>query len=265
MVRSFYWSFTDYTGFNEPQWVGLSNYAYVLRTKEPLSWISHNIILGVLYTTTVTVAGLILALILNQELTARNAFRTIYFLPYVIPSIISALVWNFLLTPQFDPIEAIFQVVGLGELWKPWLAEAHTAFYVAIFVTVWANTGFSMVMYLAALQNIPQDLYDAASVDGASGAQRIVKITIPLLRPITLVLIILAVIGSMKIFGVIWGLTHGIKRPPMEVMATAIMRVGFSFNKMGRACALAVVLFVIIFVLTLIQLRVTRSSEAIEY
>ena len=183
----------------------------------------------------------------------------------MIPAIISALVWNFLLTPQFDPIEAIFGAVGLGELWKPWLADARTAFYVAIFITVWGNTGFSMVLYLAALQNIPRDLYDAASVDGASGFQRITRITVPLLRPITLVLIILAVIGSMKIFGVIWGLTHGIKRPPMEVMATAIIRVGFSFNKVGRACALAVVLFLIIFVLTLIQLQVMRSSEAIEY
>ena len=122
VVQSFYWSFTDYTGFNQAQWVGLENYAYVLRSKEPLSWISHNITFAVLYTTVVTFAGLVLALILNQDLRARNTFRTIYFLPYVIPAIISALVWNFLLTPQFDPIEAIFGAVGLGELWKPWLA-----------------------------------------------------------------------------------------------------------------------------------------------
>jgi len=265
VIQSFYWSFTNWTGFGEAKWVGLDNYIFIFRNHEPLEWLWHNVVFATLYTSTVIVVGLTLALILNQPLIARNTFRTIYFIPYVIPGMISALVWNFMLTPQFDPLDALFRAIGLGQFWQPWLGNAYTAFYVAIFITVWSNIGFSMVLYLAGLQNIPQDLYDAANVDGANRVQRIIRITIPLLRPITLVILILSIIGSMKIFEVIWGLTHGIQRPPMEVIGTAIYRVGFGFNKVGQASALSVVLFAIIFVLTIIQLQLTRSGEAIEY
>ncbi len=261
IVQSFRLSLFSWNGDGPQTFVGLQNFLRIVQDKAYSAAFGHNILFMVAYTTLEVVIGFCLAALLNTRIRGVVFFRTVYFVPVVVPTAVAALLWGMLLTPSIDPFSAFFRAVGLPFLAHSWLGDSNTALYAVVVITVWKNVGVSMIVYLAAMQDVPTELLEAASIDGAGIVRRYYSIVLPLLRPITATLIALSIIYAMRTFDVVWALTGTQPRAALEMVSTLIVRVAFSFHQFGLASALAVVLFLAIFVLALLQTRLMDDRE----
>ena len=262
IVQSFRLSLFEWNGYAEPTFVGTRNFAAIARGTSYRDALAHNLIFMLGYTFFEVAIGFVLAALLNTRVRGVVLFRTIFFLPVVIPTAVAALLWGMVLSPQLDPFSAFFEGVGLPFLAHPWLGDSDTALYAVTAIAVWKNVGVSMIIYLAAMQDIPAELLEAASIDGAGVVRRLRHIVFPLLRPITVVLVVLSVIFSMRTFDIVWALTRGQIREALEMVSTLIVRTAFDYHEFGLAAALAVVLFLIILVLAIAQVAMMeRGAE----
>jgi multiple sugar transport system permease protein len=242
------------------EWAGLDNYQRL--APDPRVW---NAFRNTLYYTAVTVPvgmiiSLALALALNEKLPARGLLRSAYFLPVIGSFAIVAIVWGFLFDPDIGLLAYWLKEIGVPV--SGWLRDPDWAMPVVIFVSIWKNLGFNMVIFLAGLQGIPENLYEAARVDGANGWQRFWRITLPLLRPTTLFVLVISVIAAFQVFDPVYILTPG--GGPLhstETVVSYIFHQGIELLDISYASTIGVVLFVIVFVLTLIQLRILRFRE----
>jgi ABC-type sugar transport system permease subunit len=254
ILQSFQLSFFAWNGDGPKEFVGLDNYVHLAQDSAYLEAFQHNFIFVIGYTLFEVFFGFLLAALLNTKVRGMVFFRTIYFMPVVVPTAVSALLWGMLLSPTVDPFSAFFRAIGLPFLAHAWLGDSDTALYAVTAIAVWKNVGIAMIVYLAAMQDIPIDLLEAASIDGAGPARRLFTIVLPLLKPITAVLIALSVIYSMRTFDIVWALTGAQPRQALEMVSTLIVRTAFSYHEFGLASALAVVLFLVIFVLAASQI-----------
>ena len=262
IVQSFRLSFYEWNGYADPLFVGTRNFAAIARGGSYRDALAHNLIFMVGYTFFEVAIGFVLAALLNTRVRGVVLFRTIFFLPVVIPTAVAALLWGMVLSPQLDPFSAFFELVGLPFLAHPWLGDSDTALYAVTAIAVWKNVGVSMIVYLAAMQDIPTELLEAASIDGAGVVRRLQHVVFPLLRPITVVLVVLSVIFSMRTFDIVWALTRGQAREALEMVSTLIVRTAFDYHEFGVASALAVVLFVIILAMAIAQVGLMeRGAE----
>jgi multiple sugar transport system permease protein len=202
-----------------------------------------------------TVISLILANILNQKIRGTTFYRTAYFLPVVSSSIAVALVWAWVFNPDFGLVNEILSTFGLPRL--KWLASSTWALPAIVIVSVWRGLGPSTVIFLAGLQGIPEELYDAAKIDGANARQLFRHITIPMLSPTTFFVIVVSIIGSFQVFDLVFMMTQGGPGRATLVLVYYIYQHAFRWFGMGYAASIAFVLFIVIFVLTLIQLRLS--------
>jgi multiple sugar transport system permease protein len=207
------------------------------------------------------VIGLTLALLLNQPIRGRAIFRTAYYLPVITPFVVSAILWKWLYNGQYGLFNFYLLKTHLIDEPLLWLSDKNLAMPAVVLMTVWTGVGFSMVVYLAGLQSIPAELYDSAKLDGAGTLRRIRYITIPMLRPTTLFLLVIGIIGSFQVFTQIFIMTSG---GPVERTTTVvyfIYNAAFKFYEFGYASTLAFGLFALLFVFTLIQLQLYRKGE----
>lgn len=258
------------------QFVGLGNYARALA--DPDAW--HALLVTATYSAIsvpVQLAlGLLLAYLLFQRIRGRDAFRVIFFLPYITSTVASAAVWSYLYSPDKGPINAILRALGLQPV--RWLAEPNGVFAVAaaelgigwpawaggpslalislIIFTTWVFTGYAVTIYLAGLGNIPKELYEAARVDGAAGWALFRYITLPLLSPTTYFLLIFTVIGTFKAFNHIYVMTQGGPGDATTTASILIFKQLYEFNRYGYSAALSFLLFFIILILTIVQNRI---------
>lgn len=233
--------------------VGLANYGSLLHNGE--FWNAMQV--SVTYMVGVVPAGAVIALALalglNGERRGVVIYRTIYFLPVVTSTVAVALLWRWLYVPGLGIIDGLLQMIGVQG--PDWLGDVHWALPAVMIMSVWQGLGYTMVLYLAGLQGIPEHLYDAAKVDGAGAWQRFLHVTLPLLSPTTFFILVIGVIGGLQVFDQIFVMTSG---GPMQSTDTATFFVyqnGFQFLKMGLASAAAWIMFVVIFVATLVQWR----------
>jgi raffinose/stachyose/melibiose transport system permease protein len=261
ILQSFRLSLYSWNGDGPQTFVGLQNFIRLAQDKAYTAAFGHNILFMVAYTVLEVTIGFFLAALLNTRIRGAVFFRTVYFVPVVVPTAVAALLWSMLLAPSVDPFSAFFRAIGLPFLAHAWLGDSNTALYAVVAITVWKNVGVSMIVYLAAMQDVPTELLDAASIDGAGPVRRYVSIVLPLLKPITAVLIALSIIYAMRTFDVVWALTGTQPRAALEMVSTLIVRVAFSYHQFGLASALAVVLFAAIFVLALAQTRLMEDPE----
>jgi ABC-type sugar transport system permease subunit len=259
IVQSFRLSVYSWNGSGDQTFVGAQNFVRLAQDKAYAAAFGHNVVFMVAYTVLEVAFGFFLAALLNSRLRGVAVFRTIYFIPVVVPTAVAALLWSMVLAPTIDPFSAFFRAIGLPFLAHSWLGDSNTALYAVVAITVWKNVGVAMIVYLAAMQDVPAELLEAASIDGAGTIRRYVSIVLPFLRPITAVLIALSIIYAMKTFDVVWALTGTQPRAALEMVSTLIVRVAFSFHQFGLASALAVVLFAAIFVLALVQTRLMED------
>ena len=204
--------------------------------------------------------GLVLALLLNQPIRGRGLFRTVYFLPVVTPFVVSALLWKWLYNGDFGLFNYYLLKAHIIDQPLLWLSDKNLAMPAVILMSVWSGVGFSMVIYLAGLQSIPAELYESAKLDGAGTLARLRYITIPMLRPTTLFLLVIGIIGSFQVFTQIFVMTSGGPVNKTTTMVYYMYLWAFKYYDMGYASTLAFALFVMLLVFTALQLRLFREG-----
>jgi multiple sugar transport system permease protein len=269
VFAALYLSFCRYDVIHSPVWLGAKNYArlwqdvanrgvFYLSLRNTLQYAIGTIPLGM-------ALALALALLLNAGLRGMGIYRTTYYLPVVTSMVAVAMVWMWIYDPSYGLLNYLLAKLSGGRLApQTWLANPGQAMAAIVAMSVWKGLGYNMVIYLAGLQGIPEHLYEAATIDGASAWQRFWRITWPLLKPTTAFILVVSVIGASQVFAQVYVMTNGGPNDATTTIVHQIFQNAFSYLKMGYASAMAFVLFALIFVLSLITLRLTRAGQ-VEY
>jgi len=246
-----------------PQFVGLKNYARVFERAD--FWRAFlRSSLFVVYDLFVGMPmGLAIAILLNQRFRFRGMTRATILLPYVLSGTVLGLIWKWIYNPNHGALNALFHQLGLISEYIPWLAQPSRALHMLILVNLWQGTPWAIIMYLAGLQTIPLELYDAAKVDGASAWQTLFRVTLPLMAPITLAMLVLKTVWTFQVFDIVWVLTRGGPASATQVVSYYIYYSSFFQLKLGYAAAMSYVLLGIILVLVFIYYRLIRHE--VEY
>jgi len=264
MLYTLYVSFTDLKLFNAPQFIGLKQYERVINNDLFWTAVRNTVTYSIVVVFFQTWLALILAVVLNGKIRGRQFFRVAWYAPSVTSSVVISLVfiWIFQSTGVLNYLlSSLFGWAGFQPV--SWLtdAKAHTALPALMLLNISTTAPTFMLFFLAALQDIPADIYEAASLDGAVGAQQFWKITVPMLRPIFLLVIVLGTIGTLQVFDQVYIMTAGGPLDQTTTINYLVYDAAFTQSKMGYASAMAVVLFVIIFVLFLVQRRLIGGED----
>jgi ABC-type sugar transport system permease subunit len=263
MTQALYLSFTNYDVLNLAKWTGLANYQELLGDKAFRNALVNTLYYAVVATPVSVALALGCALLLNRRFPLRGLGRTAVFLPVVVGLAIVAIAWGFLLDPDIGLFSYWLGKIGLT-VNSGWVRDPNLAMPAVIMVGVWKNVGFYMVIYLAGLQSIPRDLYEAAQVDGASPWQRFRNVTWPLLANQTMLVTILCAIATLQAFDQIFVMTHGGPFFRTETLVMLIYRQGFTQFRFGYAAAISWALVLLILVLSLFQFAYFRK-RAVRY
>jgi len=259
---SFYLSFHKWNILEPAKpFVGLDNYTRLIGDEG-----FHQAVGNTAYYTAVAVpltmiVGLLVALLLNNEIRGRGIFRTLYYVPVITPLVVSAIIWKWVYQGDYGLLNYYLTRLGLIEKPLLFLADPDLAIPAVILMSAWGGTGYYMVVFLAGLQSIPEVYYDAAKVDGANWIQRLFHITVPLLAPTTFFLFVTSVIGSFQVFVQIYIMTSGGPLHRTTTIGYYLYEKAFRHFDMGYATAMAYALFAMIFVFTLLQFRLRRDIE----
>ena len=264
-LYTIYYSFTDYTDMNpiNLHFVGLKNYIKVLQTPVMLAAIKNSVIYAILLTGFQTLLGLPLAFVLNQKLKSRNLLRAVFFFPAVFSSLIIGYLWNFIMSSSdFGLINNILHQLGLGTLN---FFTSKNALYSVILTQIWQWTGWAMVIFLANLQSISPDLYEAAEIDGANGLKKFMYVTLPLMCPSVKIVIVTGLIGGMKVFDIIYSMTAGGPGDATQTVMTVMMKKGISEGFYSTGSAFGVCFFIIVLAISAIVTKLMgKWSESIQ-
>jgi multiple sugar transport system permease protein len=254
---SLYASLTDWTGLSPPEFNGLGNYAELL-TRDPLFWLTiRNTVVFTVGSLVLSIAfGLVLALLCNQKVPGIGFFKAAFFAPVVTNAVAIGFVWFWLYQPENGLINGALTEVGIQG--PAWLSSNNWAMVAVIIVAVWQGVGYPMIILLAGLQAIPDSLYEAATVDGASSWSRFWRITLPLLTPSLFFLTIMQFITSFQVFGIIYVMTHGGPANATNVYIYQIYQSAFAFGRLGYAAAMGWILFLIVGVVTYAQWKLEK-------
>jgi multiple sugar transport system permease protein len=242
-------------------WRGFENYSYLI-FEDPLfrETFGNSLVFAISNVTITSALALGLALLLNSNVRLRALWRAIYFLPYITSTVAVSIVWHNLYHPSYGLFNGVLGLLGLPA--QRYISSVEQAMPSMVAVAVWIGVGYYMILFLAGLQAIPLDVYEAATVDGADTWARFRSITLPLLRPTLLFVVVVSTLASLQIFDLPFILTG--EGGPVNATNTVVLymyQTAFSFTRFGRATAMAVLLFLVIFVVTLIQLRLLRERE----
>jgi multiple sugar transport system permease protein len=240
------------------QWIGGGNYERIFTQDHVFGTVLVNTIYYAVLTIPLSmVGGLILAMLVNQQLPGSILFRSLFFFPVVTSDVAIAVVWSWMFSAQFGLINNVMESVGLPAL--KWLGSTVWAMPAVAIVSIWFRVGYNMILYLAGLQGVPEQLYEVASIDGASAWAKFYHVTLPLLTPTTFFVLVTSVINSFQIFGLIYIMTEGGPGYATSVYVYYLYQTGFRFFRMGYASALSVILFAIVALVTLVQWRMSKK------
>ncbi len=259
MLEAFWLSLTQYDLVHPPKYIGLANFIDLI--EDPLFLKSARVSISYVVFSVVPVLPLSLglAVLFNRSLWIKNLLRSAIFMPVVMPAVVMAVVWTFMYQ-QDGVINTILGWFGIDPI--AWLRSSASALWAVILIGIWRATPYYMVIFLAGLQAIPADYYDAAKIDGAGGWASFWHITLPLLKPTTLLVVVMNVIVAMKVFAVPLIMTNGGPADATRVLPLFIYQTAFEFFDMGRAAAMSVFLFVAVMLFSFVQVRMfTRGEE----
>lgn len=251
MVKGLYISLHEWNVFGNPEFIGLANYTKLFADDKFWSSLSHTLYFVLLSTIPLVCLSLLFALGLDMPMCLRNALRGMFFFPYLLPVSVVATLWRWILQKEYGLLNYYLNRIGIQAPY--WLGDARWAMPSIAITTVWWTIGFNIVIFLAALQDIPQELQDAARIDGANAGKVFWYITLPLLRPTLLFVVVMQVIASFQIFGQVYVMTGGGPYGSTRTIVQYLYEQGFRYFKMGYASAIAYTLFAIMMVFTLIQ------------
>jgi multiple sugar transport system permease protein len=264
---SFFLSFRDWDQpkFQDAPYIGLDNYDFLMGDRRFWHAMGNSAVFTALSVPMGMAFSLAIAVVLNQKLKGVNLFRTLFFMPVISSWVAVSIIWVTLLDPNVGIVNYLLKLVGLPSV--NWLGDPRSAMFSLVIISIWKSAGFNMVIWLAGLQGIPQELYDAAAIDGASRWQSFWKITLPLLAPTSFFMAITGVIGSFQVFSPVYVITKGGPLESTDVAVYHIYRRAFQEFDFGYASAQAWVLFAVIFVATLIQVIYMRrrSRDEVQY
>lgn len=259
---SIYLSFTSWDGLSSDiRYIGLDNFKEIWESPRVRNALKNTIIVAIALVLLENVVALALAILVDQVRWLRNFFRSIFYFPVLMSGIIMGFIWMIILNYNFGVVNQLLDVIGLGALKADWLGNPDFALLSIILSTVWKASGYYMIIYLAGLQGIPQELLEAASIDGAGKWKQFRHITFPLLAGATTVCVMLSMIGSLKLFDQIAVMTNGGPGFATETLTYIIYKVAFGEGRQGFGTALAIVLFVLILIISLIQIKLLRKRE----
>jgi raffinose/stachyose/melibiose transport system permease protein len=258
-IMSVLYSFTKWNGLDRvPKFIGLRNYREMFQDTDMIKAFIFTFIFAFVFVIVVNAIALFLAVILDSNIRGKNFFRAAFYVPNIISLIVIGYMWRFIFSNAFD---SIYQVTHWKLLGLSWLGDANIVFISLIIVSVWQAVGFYMIIYIAGLQTLPKELIEAAHVDGATGMKTFFKITLPLIMPSITVCIFYSLSNALKVFDVILSLTAGGPGKATASIALDIYQTAFNDNRFGYGAAKSVLLFVVILVITLIQVTAFKSKE----
>jgi raffinose/stachyose/melibiose transport system permease protein len=263
LVANFYFSFHSFSAFSPLRPVGTENYVRILA--DPVIRTAF-VNVGLYATLSVMFQvglGLVLAAILEQAFLRRFAefFRVLFFIPVVMSITVIAFVFTFFYDPSTGLINVIFEALGLEDLTRAWLGESATAIYAVIAVSQWQSIGYVMMLFIVAIQAIPRDLYEAASLDGASPLSQFFHVTVPQVREMLIVATVVTVTGSITVFSEPYILTSGGPGHSSTVLATYMYQSAFFRDEMGYAASIATLIFVATMLVSMLQLRLFGKAK----
>ena len=257
-----FYAFTDWTGIGSFKWVGLENFKTLFSDEQSLGALRNTILLTVFIVIVQNAIGLALAIGVHTRIKSRYVLRTIFFAPAVLSSIVIAFLWKYMFNPQPDAgINALLGFFGLDFLQQNWLGDPSVALWAIGLTVVWQFAGYSMVIFLAALQGIPKELEEAAAIDGAGRYARFRHIVLPLIAPAMTINLTLSTIGGLKLFDQVFAITGGGPGYSTETLSTLIYKQAFVFGQYGYSTAVALVLAILVSALALVQMRYLQSRE----
>ncbi|GAA4890404.1 sugar ABC transporter permease [Tessaracoccus lubricantis] len=253
-------AFTNSRGGGSYDFVYLDNFRRLLGDQAALGSIINTVVLTVSMVALQTGLALIIALGLHRPLKLRGALRTVFFLPFILPSLIVGVLWQFLYNPG-GPVDTVLEGAGLGWVIKLWLGDTSVALWSVIVALIWQNVGFSIVIYLAGLEQIPRELFEAAAIDGATGWKTFWNVTRPLLGSATTINLTLTLVGALKIFDQIFVMTGGGPGYATEVLSLITYKQSFVLGNWGYGSAVALVLTMIVAAAAVIQIWARGRME----
>jgi len=263
IVVAAYTSFFKWNGFVDVPltFVGLDNFERLLADEVFRGDLKRGLIIIGLSLTTQLPMALGLAMLLNQPLRGRTVYRLLFFAPYVLSEVTTAVLFMIVFSPERGLVNYVLNGIGLAGLGTTWLADTSIVLYSLFFVISWKYFGFHMILYLAGRQNIPKELTEAATVDGANAWQVFRSVTLPLLGPTIRISVFLSTIGAIQLFDMVWVLTGGGPVHQSEVMAVTLFQVGFRRFEVGYASAISMAMFIISLVFALFYQRFVMRRD----
>jgi raffinose/stachyose/melibiose transport system permease protein len=260
VIVGFYYSMLEWDGFSKATFVGFGNYQRAFLDKFVWQSLSHNVYYAFMTVIGKLALGFFLAVLLNQKLKGITFYRTALFLPIVLSFVAVGILWTWIYNPVFGLFNAL-----LGKLGFPtniaWLGDARFALISLVTVDIWKWFGYHMVLFVAGLQNISGDLYEAAKVDGATRMQSFRRITLPLMMPILMINMTLATMGAFNVFDIVYVMTNGGPYHATEMIMTYTYTQAFQFHSFGYGAAISYLLLAFIAIVTFIQIRIMRRYD----
>lgn len=259
-INTLYYSMLDWDGLNVAEWVGLDNYVKVFTEAELFNSILHSLVLVFFFAVLPIGLGLLLAgLLMGSGTRGMSAFRVIYFLPQVIPLVAVGIAWRWLYAEN-GPLNGFLESVGLGALAAPWLAGTDTALIALGLVGTWGMSGLCMMLFVSGAQKIDSSLYEAAAIDGAGPVRRFLSVTLPGLRGEISIAAVITTIAALSSFDLVYVTTSGGPESATTVPGLLVFRLAFTYQRIGHAAALAIVLTALILIFVTVIRRLTREK-----
>lgn len=259
-VAGGWYAFTDWKGGAEANWIGLDNFRELMADQAAVASLRNTLTIALTLTVAQSGLGLLLALALNSAIRARNLLRTLFFAPMMMPPVIVGLLWQYIYTPD-GPLDTAMGALGMDGLIQSWLGNSRLALWAIIASVIWHHVGMSMVIFLAGLQGIPDELYESAALDGASTLQRFWFVTRPLLGQATTIATALTMTSSLKLFDQVFVMTGGGPGVSTQTLSLIMYREAFVYGEYGYGSAIALVLTMIVAFIVFLQMSVTRRGE----
>lgn len=245
MIYTFYLSLTNWDGLTTPDFIGFKNYIKLFDDKVFFISLANNLKWLAAFITIPVILGLGLAMILNVAIPGDKFFKMTFYMPMVLAMVVSGLIWGWMYHPKGGLINTVIMSTGLVEKGPGWLSNRDLVLWSIIIVAIWRQVGYVMVLFLAGLKSINPQLLDAAHVDGASGWQTFWRVILPLLTPVTVIVLVISVIDSLRAFDLVSVMTRGGPANASSVLANFMYIEAFNNYKMGYGASIAVILFMI--------------------
>lgn len=264
LFRSLELSLYEWRGLLPREWVGLENFERLFRDRYFWSALTHTLTFAVATTVGTVGIGLMLALAISRRVPFHQFYRFAFYLPVMLPMTVVAALWARIYEPNFGLLNTALNSVGLGFLAQQWLGSLDLSLASIIAVCIWQYAGFPMIVLLAAIEGVPEELHEAAQLDGANVLQRVWSIVIPMIMPVLVSISVIQIIFSLKVFDLVWVMTKGGPAESSAVLGTYLYRRAFEQQEYGYASAVAVSMFAIIFTITYAYYRMTKA-DVVEY